>query len=261
MAKKNIMQLIDMSLNNLAPTDSFIVDLNYTIENINNNNKKKPSQTYKPSSLHCTRNMYFQRVGETQDEIKAGSELIGICESGTARHESIQEYITKMKDFNIDCEFINVAKYVEAQKLDYLTIISQTKHETKLYDKEMDISFLCDGIIKYKGQYYILEIKTESSFKFNARSNVDDAHKLQATCYSMCLGISDVMFLYENRDVCQKKAYLLKVTDTMIEDLVTKIETVESCSKKLTPPPKDATLEKKHCTYCNYKNVCRKECI
>ena len=97
--------------------------------------------------------------------------------------------------------------------LDYLDVVKEpdfehTDYETKLYDKNLNMSFLCDGIIRYKDKYYILELKTEASFKFNSRSDVDPKHHNQGTAYSHEFGIDDVIFIYINRDILDMKPYM-----------------------------------------------------
>ena len=116
---------------------------------------------------------------------------------------------------------------------------------------------MCDGVIRYKGEYYILEIKTESSFKFNNRTDVDASHYTQACTYSYTLQIPQVLFLYENRDTCQKKAYVYKPTQETINELV--LDKIEQCElhleeHRVPPIPKD--ISAKTCRYCNYKTIC-----
>ena len=108
----------------------------------------KPSRTYKPSSLRCLRNMYYQVTGADLDPVGSkSSDVIGICESGTDRHERIQHVISKMSSFGVDCEFIDVAKYVEDNNLP-LKVISKKDYETKLLDESRNLIFLCDGLIR-----------------------------------------------------------------------------------------------------------------
>ena len=167
-----------------------------------------------------------------------------------------------MKDNGIDCEYVDVAGYVKKHKLKDIEIVAQHGMETKLYHKKYNMSFLCDGIIKYKGEYYILEIKTESARKFFDRDDVDKGHINQATAYSLAFGIDKVLFIYENRDVCSKKAFLLEVTNDMKMNLIGYIENVNTCLKNDTVPPRLLGLnpfEKKCCAHCGYKELCKKD--
>ena len=259
MAKlKNLHRLIEAAKNELPVEDMFLADLTAAIEKKDQLNGRVPSQSYKPSSMKCIRNMYFQVIGEEQDGNKASYQLIGMGESGSSRHDILQEYVIYMKELNMDCEYIDVADFVKEQGLDYLTIVKQQGHETKLYHKGLNLSFLCDGIIKYKGEYYILEIKTETTHKSSRRQEVEPEHYPQGTMYSISFNINKVIFLYEDRDNCGKKAYMLNVTEDMKYGMLNKIEECNEYVNKLIPPPYPKDIEKKTCSYCNYKKACRK---
>ena len=114
--------------------------------------------------------------------------------------------------------------------------------------------FMCDGLVFYKGEYYIIEIKTESTHKYGSHEEPWPAHKLQAACYSMCIGVPKVIFLYENRDNCDKKGYLFEVPEAMIDKIGNTIAYVDNCVVKGIVPPKE--LDK--CTYCKYKMECER---
>ena len=222
----------------------------------------KPSRTYKPSSMNCIRQMYYQIVGADLDkQLQKNSDFYGICDSGTDRHLRIQEAVSCMHKYNIDCEYVDVAQYIEEKGID-LEVTSKKQFETKLFDKDRNIVFLCDGIIKYKGEYYILEIKTESSFKWNSRTSADASHKFQAITYSLELGIDKVIFIYENRDLCSKKSYLISITQEDRDMVVERINKCNSYVELKTAPPKDESVPKKICQYCDYKTVCKADdCI
>ena len=237
----------------------FLDDLRASIEIEDQKGSRKPSQTYKPSSLHCIRNMYYQRVGVEACGDRSSSELVGICESGSDRHERLQMAVASMCDNGIDCEYVDVAEYVKTHNLPDIDIVSKQGMETKLFNKKLCISFLCDGIIRYKGKYYILEIKTETNNKFWSRENVNPDHILQGTAYSLNLGISDVLFLYECRDNCSKKAYMLNVTDEMRSSLQNKILECEKCVHDNVVPAKPDDVSKHSCAYCNYKEQCKSD--
>jgi CRISPR/Cas system-associated exonuclease Cas4 (RecB family) len=256
---KNICKLIDVANGTFLPEQSFLNDLKRSIELTEEKNRRLPSKTYKPSSLHCIRNMWYQVTGKDLDTTTSNYCGIGICESGTDRHERIQNAVAGMKENNMDCEYIDVAAYVKSRNLDYLDIITKQGNETKLYHKNLNMSFLCDGIIKYKNKYYIIEFKTESIYKWQGRTGVADEHKLQATAYSVSLGIDQVLFVYINRDNTDMKAYMMDITNEMKQDLIGKIEECDGYVKRLICPPKPQDIARKTCEYCNYKNSCRKD--
>lgn len=262
---KNIFNLIDTAKAELPPEQSFLNDLKRSIELTDEKNYNPGSKTYKPSSMNCIRQSYYVITGEEQDTLNSSFSNIGICESGTDRHERLQQAVIDMWSNNMDCDYVNVADFVETRNLtEYLDIVkrpdfAKKDFETKLYHKTLNMSFLCDGIIKYHNHYYILEIKTESSNKFFQRKGVDPSHYNQATAYSIAFGLDEVIFLYENRDTLDKKCFLFTVTDDMKQNLLSYIEECDSYLKKLKVPHRPDNVTKKTCSYCSFKSRCNKD--
>lgn len=253
----NIGRLIDQSVGKEVPVEtSFLHDLNMCIEKMSTRTGK-PSPCYKPSSLHCIRNMYYQCVEADIDSPTESPESVGIGESGTDRHLRIQNYICHMKEHGVDCEYVDVATYIKENNITDLEVLSQEQFETKLYSSKYNLRFLADGIIKYRDKYYILEIKTESSYKWLQRKGVDPSHYYQAYTYSLCFGINSVMFLYENRDCCTKKCYELQVSDDNRQFIIDRLNDCNSYVQSKIVPPKPTDIEKKVCQYCGYKKTCR----
>ena len=243
---------------------SFLADLKRSIELTDKANARKPSPTYKPSSMHCIRNMYYQRTEAEMDEGETSYTLIGICNSGSDIHQRIQQAVLDMKTHEIDCEYMNVGDYVKSRELEALDIVKMPDfenkdYETKLFHKTLNMSFLCDGIIRYKGKYYILELKTEGINKWMPRKGVDPKHYMQATAYSIAFDIADVIFVYINRDMLDMKAFLFTPTAEMKEELLGKIAECDSYIEKGEAPPKPADLPRTVCEYCSYKTECRKD--
>ena len=253
---KNIFQMIDSAKKELPIEESFLTDLKRNIEMEANKSIRKPSKTYKPSSMNCIRNMYYQVIGQEPDVGIMSYSSIGITNSGSDIHERIQKYVDGMKENGFDCEYIDVAEFVKSRDLNYLTIVSKQGMETKLYHNTLNMSFLCDGIIKYKGKYYILELKTEASFKFQNRKEVDAKHYNQGIAYSLAFGLNDVIFVYINRDFLDMKSYMFHVTREMQEELLSKIFECDSYVEKLTVPPKPE-MPQRICQYCGYQNICK----
>ena len=256
---KNVCRLIDAANTKVSPEQAFLADLKRSIEKSADKEARKPSQTYKPSSMNCIRNMYYQVIGAEQDQSQSSYCSVGICNSGTDIHIRIQKAVEDMKNNGVDCEYIDVADYVKSRNLDYLEIVEKSGMETKLYYKDLNMSFLSDGIIRYKNHYYILEIKTEASFKWNTRDNVDPTHYKQGTAYSIAFKLPEVLFLYVNRDVLDMKAYMFVPTDEMKQDLVGMITECDGYVSRMICPPKPENVPKKTCSYCGYKTLCGKD--
>ncbi len=254
MARKPLSKLFDVEPESVE--SQFLADLCRSIEITNKKNQRPSSLSYKPSSMNCIRSMYFQVTGAPVDEGVVPYGLVGICNSGTDIHERTQKYVADMKNNGYDCEYINVADYVKSRNLDYLEIVEQCGMETKLYHKDLNIRFLCDGVIKYKSKYYILELKTEASFKFVARKGVDPKHYHQGICYSLALGIDNVIFVYISRDVLDMKSYMFTPTQKQKDELTALIKSCDAYVEKCELPPKPAKLPKGTCNYCAYLGLC-----
>ena len=259
---KNICRLLQEATTQAPVEQSFLSDLKRSIELSDKANSRIPSQTYKPSSMHCIRNMYFQRIGAMQDPGEISYTLVGICNSGSDIHQRIQQAVLDMVGNGIECEYVNVADFVRRRDIKYLDIVKEPDfnggdYETKLFHKDLNMSFLCDGIIFYKNKYYILELKTEGINKWMSRKGVDSKHYMQATAYSLAFGLPDVIFVYINRDMLDMKAFMFTPTDEMKVELVNKIAECDVYRIKSEVPPKPTDLPKSVCEYCNYKTCCR----
>lgn len=256
---KNVAKLIARANTEVPVEQQFLDDLKRSIELDDMKNARKPSQTYKPSGMNCIRSMYYQVIG-VDVEPDSNYVMVGICEAGTDRHERIQNAISKMKENGFDCEYIDVGEYVRSRGLDlYLDVVDKCGNETKLYDRVRNISFLCDGIIKYKGKYYIVEFKTESSFKWRDRKGVDPKHYNQARTYSLELQIDSVIFVYINRDIVDMKSYMYEVTESEREQIMELLNTCQSYVDKREVPPIPDDANEKKCTYCNYRELCKRD--
>ena len=261
-ALKNIFRMIENTQNDAPIEQQFLADLERSIEIQAVKNSRPPSQTYKPSGMNCIRGMYFQVIGAEQDEPEAQYTIIGICNSGSDIHQRIQQAVIDMASNGMDCEYVNVADYVRSRELTHLNIVKEPDfehgdYETKLFDTSRNVSFLCDGIVRYKSKYYILELKTESTNKFIDRKNVDPKHYMQGTAYSTILKVDDVIFVYINRDVLSMKSYLFTPTDEQRADFEGKIMTCDTYIKQNQVPPMPDNAGPKLCNYCGYKSVCK----
>jgi CRISPR/Cas system-associated exonuclease Cas4 (RecB family) len=255
---KTIHNLIKSATEQLPIDKSFVADLKLSIEKQDQENVRIPSKSYKPSSMSCLRQMYFQIIGEEPSQERRDSCNIGITDIGSFRHEKIQEAIMDMRKYKMDCEYVDIAKFIKQRKIKNVEIKDKIGIETKLYLPDLNMSFMTDGIVKYKGQYYILEIKTETNHKFWDRKGVAENHIIQATSYSIAFNINQVLFLYECRDNTEKKCYLLEITEDMKHEVISKIEECDQYVNNLIVPPKPKNASNKFCQYCKYVSPCRK---
>lgn len=216
-----------------------------------------PEDYYRPSSMYgCMRMLFFQRY-HARVEYKGGTDskdtnLIEICNSGTDRHLRIQHLVEDMEGVTcLDLE--EVVKEANQKGINTEFVGWNEDHtEGRCKNDDLSIYFQPDGVIRFMGKDVILEIKTESTYQHSNRFEPKLDHKYQATCYGMGLGIDYILFFYEDRNFCRKKAYLWKITDEMKEAVLKKIHTVNEALRIGIPPEKDESK----CTYCQYKNEC-----
>ena len=255
---KNVSRLLDDAVKVSPIETNFIEDLKRSIELDSVKGWRKPSQTFKPSSMQCMRNSYYQIMGVEPDKGESSYNSMGIVNSGSDIHERTQQAITRMEDNGMKCKWIDVGEFVTKRELKDIVVREKLGMETKLFNSKYNISFMCDGIITYKNKYYIVEIKTETSSKFYARQGVDPKHYNQATAYSLSLGLDDVIFIYISRDMLEMKSFMYTVTDKMRRELVKYITDVQEYVNRAIAPPKQKDLPKNVCTYCPYKSNCRR---
>lgn len=224
---------------------------------------------YTPSSMICTRNMYYKRVGKKTSS-KRSANLVRINESGTDAHERIQNKLKLLKTLDkCNFEYIDVEKYVKDNKLE-LEVVKRCGNEVKLYSKKYNIMFLCDGVIYNKklNKYYILEIKTEVMSTYwkhtkKGEQYIHDKHIPQAAAYSMLFKIPNVVFYYEGRDFCDFELIFKTISDEDIEQVVmNKINIVEHAISNKQLPEKDInSLFENTCKFCEYKLYCKKDTL
>ena len=144
---KSVIRLIESTKEKVPVEQDFLQNLKRSIELTADKDNRLPSQTYKPSGMNCIRASYYQIMGIHPDESSSSYAGVGICNSGTDIHVRIQTAVAEMWSNGMDCEYIDVKKYVMSRNLDNLEIVSQNGMETKLYHKKLNMSFMCDGII------------------------------------------------------------------------------------------------------------------
>lgn len=255
---RNLAKMIDEANKEKTPEQEFMAIYNETIKRTDK--PRKPSKTYKPSSLGGSmRKMYYQIVGAPMNENRSiEPNFIEIMNDGSDRHERIQENIVAAQKLGYDLEWIDVEEYLKQWPVPGTRVTEKIGMETKLRNDVLNLSFMCDGIIKLMGKYYILEIKTEVSFKWNGRADVVEDHEVQATAYSTALGINDILFIYENRDFKSKKVFIKHITPQMQEEkVIHKIETCNAYVEKGIVPPCTCTQAQRR--YCDYTEQCKKD--
>lgn len=258
---KNISRLIDLASKDVPVEEDFLADLKRSIEiDANKPSDRAPSLTFKPSGMQCERaSYYFLSEAKADDPKPTSYNLAGILNSGTDIHVRIQNYVMGMQKNGMDCEWIDVEKFIKERGLTDLEVTAKTGTETKLYNKRYNMSFMCDGIVRYKRKIHILEFKTETSNKWYSRDGVDKKHYNQAIAYSLNFKVDSVLFVYIERDTLGMKCYEFNVDDAMRQSLIAYMDNVNDYLEKKIVPPKPDNVDRRVCSYCQYKKNCKKD--
>jgi CRISPR/Cas system-associated exonuclease Cas4 (RecB family) len=238
--------------------EAFIAAMDAAIRAQNAPRKSKPN--IKPSKADCLRHMYYILTEAPVDgKETVDPDMTLIQKEGSAMHNIIQDILAKAEAQGI--QFYMPAGEVEkAQQMGIRTIVRPSSHdedtpyEVSCYNEDYDISFKFDGVLKFMGKKVIFELKNEDHFKWMRRVGPEPAHILQATFYSICLGINYVLLVYVGRNYKKRKAYLIEITDEMRATQITRIRIAQWCKKNNIVPSKE---ECKGCTYCAYKKQCK----
>ena len=243
--------------------------LNYLktyIEEYRTHSSHIPSIYYSPSSLNCIRQMYYKRTGTNVDIIEDNYSSIGMADTGTRRHEAIQDVLVYMNSKHSRFLYIDVDRFISERQKRGKCLTLQVKGkcgaETAVFDTKRNVSFRVDGIIYdiRNKQFYLFEFKNQISFKASKKSEVDQAHKNQVHCYCALLELDKALVVYENRDNCELYCpEVLEVTDYEKLSILNLLDKCESFVNENKVPPVPEDVSNITCNYCNYKSTCRQD--
>ena len=242
----------------------FEAALKTAIEDKDLEGARKPSRCYTPSGLNCIRNMYYKRMQTPMDKEPKSYGDVGGADTGTRRHEAIQEVLMWMTTKHNRFLYVDVETYVKKRQQQgrCLQLVIQGKFgaEVQLWDRQRDVKFRCDGIIydTLEKQFYLFEFKNQISFKAVGKHAVDKAHYCQVVTYCAELDLDAALVTYENRDTLELYVpEIYKVTAYDKQCLMNKIDSCENYVKHLTVPAVPQDLAPGDCRYCNYRKTCK----
>lgn len=257
MALSKLLQTVKSIKNETTYEDTFIDDYNKSVLDLQED-REIPTDRYRPSSLAdgCKRMIYYHRTGLGANlQNKKDSTLAEICDNGTDRHERIQNAVKNIPGL-IWLDVEEVVKEAQNRGINTKFLTWDSKRvEAKCHNSDLNINFLCDGIIRYKGKEVILEIKTIHQFGFTKLTAPLEKHIRQAVCYSISMGIDYVLFFYEDRNFLKKKAFLYHITEEDKLDIRNKLAYLEEAIANKVLPPKE--IDK--CLYCDRKEQCKRD--
>ena len=213
-------------------------------------NARPKHKTFAPSSFRCPRISWFRLRGVQPDTATVTDRTLEFtAEIGTACHEIIQRNLKEvLKD-----DWIDVKWYLDSIKPDYSYTVEQDGYETKIEIDSPPVRFACDGIIRWKGEFYLLEIKTSEYASFDELTDPKPQHEDQIKFYCTLLGISKVLVLYQDRQYGGLKCYEVVVTEQDKQAVRDRIKYVQDMVEANIAPERlprdDSWCTAAHCPY------------
>lgn len=221
----------------------------------------KPSTpSLSPSGLGCQRAAAFKLSGAMCREDTETYESSLAAAMGSFVHERLQKFMSKSDIW------VNVENYIKEHPELNLKLRENQKHEGEVSLEfsgnraEMKVppfTFQCDGIVKIEGEYYLIEIKTETEGAWQKREAPNPKHQEQGKAYAFLYGIRNILWVYASRESfgTHRKIYLQTIEDSKItafQAVITGIgAAVEAKSISSLPKAKD-------CKYCAFIDLCKK---
>lgn len=211
-----------------------------------------------PSGLGCPRSAAFKLMGSMQADSEETFESNLPADMGTFVHERVQRFLRNSEIW------VDVEDYIKKFPELGIKINPIQKHEGEtslLFSGERmgkrvpPFSFQCDGILNIDGEYYILEIKTETETAWQKREAPNPKHEMQGVAYSLLYGVRKILWLYASRESfgTHRKEYLQEVSESKISNLLDYVVNIGDAVER-----KDVgSLGKiKDCRYCAFKKMC-----
>lgn len=211
---------------------------------------KPSSKTFAPSSIRCKRRSWFRLRGVEPDVPKVADATLNFtADIGTACHEIIQ---TNLRECLGD-GWVSVEEYLTKFPIPYEYKLTSSGLETQVELVSPPMRFACDGILHWKGRYWLLEIKTSDYSSFDELTGPKPQHVDQIQCYATLLHLHDVLVLYQDRQYGGLKCYQLTVSDDVMDqvkqDLLYVMDMVEANLAPERLPQGDAWCSPSQCRY------------
>lgn len=218
---------------------------------------RMPHRTFAASSFRCDRLSWFRLRGVEPDvPDHPDSTLDFIAGVGTACHRMLQ---TNMKAW-LGADWIDVSDHLKDVGVNYKYTLTQDNSGLE-YLVEVDyppIRFACDGIIRWKGHKYLLEIKTSEFDSWDKLVEPKQEHVDQAKLYSSLLKLDGILFIYQDRLYGGIKCFEVIVTEADYKFVNSKIEKVLQCVEyNIAPDPLPRGDKWCSPSYCSYYKRCK----
>lgn len=231
----------------------------FALNDLQKRNSEPSSKTFAPSSFRCSRRSWFRLRGTEPDSVRQSDRALDFTAMvGTACHSTIQSLLISLSN-NMDpsiFEWVPLDKYLESHPIPYDYTIQVNGYETQFEIKHpYPIKFACDGIVRYKGKYYLLEIKTCELSSFQKLTSPKPHHLDQVKCYCTLLKLQDVWMIYQERQFGGIKSFTHYVSLLDMDNTLTQFDYVMDCVASNIAPRCLPTGDP-FCNGCPYTTKC-----
>ena len=131
--------------------------------------------------------------------------------------------------------------------------------EVGLSDQEHSIVGRTDGVINWRGEEWLLEIKSMSPFQFPKMTEPPQAYLVQANLYMFMSKIKKMLFIVECKGTQKLKEYHIKYDPTIVKPILRILKSVQQAiqNKKWPMRLKQPEAIKQHCRTCEYSKPCK----
>ena len=211
------------------------------------------SKTFAPSGIRCKRKSWFRLRGAEPDKLPEPDTVMDFTAViGTAIHKYVQSKLSKV----LGAEWIEVEDYLREFPIPYKYSLTKTEYETQVEIADPPIRFACDGIIKIRGTYYLLEIKSSDYESWRNLSGPKEHHLDQIENYSTILNIPHVLTLYVDRLYGGMKAYEYTVSEDIMSSAKQSMAYVQQMAAACIAPERLPAGDYM-CSNCEYKLKCK----
>ena len=211
------------------------------------------SRTFAPSCIRCKRKSWFRLRGAAADMLSEPDTVMDFTAMvGTATHEYVQSKLSKA----LGAEWIEVEDYLKEFPIPYKYSLTKSGYETLIELSDPPMKFACDGIIKIRGAYYLLEIKSSEYESWRSLSTSKEHHLDQIKTYSTILNIPHVLTLYVDRLYGNMKSYEHTVSEDEMSQVRQGIAYVQQMAEACIAPERLPNGDYM-CSNCEYKLKCR----
>lgn len=242
---------------NSANSSGFLTFLESTIQrDVNAEAAEKPSQNIAPSSSWCPRINWFRLRGTDPDPVDHDNDpaISFYAMIGTAVHRWLQDIMVN----NLKEDWISIPDYIASHAIKDVEMEDcDDSAETKLTWTDVPMRMAVDGVIRWNGSEYLIEIKTVDYGTFQNLTDPKPFHIQQTKYYCERLKLNKVLFLYVDRTSGNIKVYEQSYSGPELEAVSAEIQEIVKYSQVGIAPDKPSDTSRCNSNWCAYCKTCK----